>query len=110
MSTLKSEDFNKWLEKNPTTLSEIFQQERNKITKAIPTVFNSFEGFQLIYMVDPTCEDKILEIFLVVLSDTDLPHDTNLVTVNNMTKVNESKLTVSVSEPFIQVDQDFRTI
>jgi hypothetical protein len=110
MATLNNEDFNKWLQKNPSTLSDIYQKERSGIAKAIPSIFTSVDGFQLIYMVDPTDENKTLEIFFVVLSDSDLPKDLNWVTANNLRQVNESKLSVSVSELFIQVDKNFKTL
>ncbi len=75
MGQLSFDKFPMWLEKNPSKLSEIYTKERNGFAKGNFIDRKTPLDVAVVQMVDPSNETKLLETFLVALSDEPIDKD-----------------------------------
>lgn len=110
MGHLSTKTFSKWLEKNDSKLSEIYTIERNDFARAKFDMKFTTLNAAIVYMVDPSSDEILLETFLVAISDGEIDKINNTVAVEHIKMVDKSKGNAPVSELLIQVDGSLNTL
>lgn len=110
MGQLSFNQFPKWLEKNPSKLSEIYNAERQAFAKANFIDRKTPLDVAVVQMVDPADATVLLETFLVAISDEPIDKNLHHVAEIHLKMVNEAKGNAPVSELFIQVDEELNTL
>lgn len=110
MGQLHFNTFQKWLDKNPAKLSEIYTAERHDFGKANFIDRKTPLDVAVVQMVDPSNQNRLLETFLVALSDEPIDKELHRVAEIHLRMVSEAKGNAPVSELFIQVDKELNTI
>jgi hypothetical protein len=110
MGQLSFNQFPKWLEKNPSKLSEIYNAERQGFAKANFIEWKTPLDLAVVKMVDPSDPNILLETFLVAISDEPIDKNLTQVAETHLKMVNESIGGAPVSELFIRVDDDLNTL
>ena len=110
MAQLPVNEFAKWFDKNPNKLSEIFTAKREGFAKAIFKDRKTKLGAAIVYMVDPSNTHKLLETFLVALSDEEVSKESNLIPEDHLGMVNDDEGNGKVSELLLQISKEYETI
>ena len=110
MGQLNFNQFPKWLEKNPSKLSEIYNTEREGFAKANFIERKTPLDVAVVQMVDPSDPNVLLETFLVAISNEPIDKNFHYVAEIHLKMVHEATGNAPVSELFIQVDDDLNTL
>ena len=103
--------FQKWLDKNPSKLSEIYTKERHGFAFANFIERDTLIGAAIVHMVNPSNHALLLETFLVVLCNYELTDiDIKNVVGYHLQIVNSQKENKPASELYIQVDDELNTV